>query len=516
MFNSQFFPTPLATIEQMLDGEIIAGKVFLEPEGGKGDIVDYLLARGAKNVMACEINDDLRKILATKCTILASDFLKVESSQISHIDYIVMNPPFNADEKHILHAYDIAPPGCKIIALCNLNTIEYTYFKDRRRMRGLVDKHGTFENLGNCFSTAERKTNVEVALVRLQKPGGSNESEFEGFFMDGDPEEAQSAGLMSYNVVRDLVHRYVMAVKVFDEQLIAAVKMREVIGGFYHSELSFTCSEEEKPKTRNEFKKDLQKSAWKYIFEKMNMQKYATQGLREDINKFVEKQEQVPFTMRNIYRMLEIIIGTNGQRMDKALMEVFEKVTRHTDENRFNVEGWKTNSNYLLNRKFIMPYCVESDFDGRPRTRYNGNFEIIEDLVKALCYLTGDNYDHTISLNNFISYPYKLVDANGRYIKEPSYDFDVKIYERDKDRILDKQKKHFNSIIQYDDVIFGTWFNWGYFKVKAFKKGTLHMEFLSEDLWAMFNQNIAKQKGFTLPEQMKPKKERKRQTAEAA
>ena len=78
-----------------------------------------------------------------------------------------------------------------------------------------------------------------------------------------------------------------------------------------------------------------------------------------------------------------------------------------------------------------------------------------------------------------------------------------------------KQKKHFNSIIQYDDVIFGTWFNWGYFRVKAFKKGTLHIEFLSEDLWAMFNQNIAKQKGFTLPEQMKPK-EKRRKHAEAA
>ena len=35
----------------------------------------------------------------------------------------------------------------------------------------------------------------------------------------------------------------------------------------------------------------------------MNMEKYATQQLREQINKFIEQQESVPFTMFNIYRV---------------------------------------------------------------------------------------------------------------------------------------------------------------------------------------------------------------------
>ena len=30
-----------------------------------------------------------------------------------------MNPPFSNADKHILHTYEIAPRGCKIIALCN-------------------------------------------------------------------------------------------------------------------------------------------------------------------------------------------------------------------------------------------------------------------------------------------------------------------------------------------------------------------------------------------------------------
>ena len=55
--------------------------------------------------------------------------------------------------------------------------------------------------------------------------------------------------------------------------------------------------------------------------------------------------------MKNIYRMLEIVIGTQSQRMDKAMIEVFDKVTERYSENRYNLEGWKTNSHYLVNKK---------------------------------------------------------------------------------------------------------------------------------------------------------------------
>lgn len=50
---------------------------------------------------------------------------------------------------------------------------------------------------------------------------------------------------------------------------------------------------------------------------------------------------------------------------------------------------------------------------------------------------------------------------------------------------------------------FGTWYDWGFFRFKAFKKGTIHFEFKDEKVWAMFNQRIAKIKGFPLPENLK-------------
>ena len=76
--------------------------------------MDYLNEYGAKNVLTCEIDQDLQKILKTKSIFIADDFLNINSEQVSHIDLIVVNPPFSNADKHILHAYEIAPRGCKI------------------------------------------------------------------------------------------------------------------------------------------------------------------------------------------------------------------------------------------------------------------------------------------------------------------------------------------------------------------------------------------------------------------
>ncbi len=503
MFNPDFYPTPPDVIEIMLQGEDIENKIILEPNGGKGDIVDLLKASGVKSVISCEISDDLRKILQGKCKILANDFLTVTSDQISHVNFIVMNPPFSKGEKHILHAYNIAPVGCKIISLCNYNTISNPYSKDREELIGIIDAYGYSENLGSCFDNSERKTNVEIGLIKIQKPQSETKNEFEGFYLDEEPKEEGEIGIMPYNVIRDLVTRYIQAVKIFDDQLILGVKMNDTISSFFSSEIGFQCTKKDSLITKNEFKKDLQKEGWKFIFNKLDLHKYATKGLREDINKFIETQENIPFTMKNIYKMLEIINGTQASRMDKSILEVFENLTLHYDENRYNVEGWKTNSHYLCNKKFILPNMCYQDqrWDkGKSKisTNFGGYFDFIEDLMKALCYLTAESYNKFGSLRDSIRYPYKTITNNCVF------------YHTDYAGHIEKKKELYEIGVPcemlHDDPIYGSWFDWGYFRCKAFKKGTMHFEFKSEDLWTKFNQRVAKLKGYPLYEHNKKQK----------
>ena len=470
MFNKNFFPTPLEVINIMMEGENIQNKVILEPSGGKGDIVDYLTEQGAKTVISCENNEDLRKILQTKCTIIEPDFLALTSDKISHIDFIVMNPPFDADETHILHAFNIAPAGCKIIALCNHETASNPFTKSRKELKIIIETYGEFTELGDCFTDAERKTGVNVGLIKIQKAGTNEKTEFEGFFLDEEPEERQENGLITYNVVRDLVNRYINACKIYKEALSVKDRLNIATGNFFNglTGIQMECN-------YDQYKKELQKSGWKFVFDKMNMRKNTTRGLNEEINKFVEQQYQIPFTMRNIYHMIDIVIQTTGQRMDKAILEAFDNITAHHHDNRQYLKGWKTNSHFLVGKKFILPDCVKPAKEyGYTSTSYSYlssyKTETIEDLEKALCFANGINYDDICP-----AYSYNMVNT-----ETPS-----------------DQKTLKNSI---NSNTYGEYYNSYFFKYKAFKNGNMHFEFISEDIRGKFNQKVAELKGFPLYE----------------
>lgn len=513
MFNADFFPTPAPVIDLMLQGIATEGKVILEPHVGSGRLVEALKQSGAREVIGCEKDPDLRKIARTHCKLIADDFLTVTSEQISHVDAIILNPPFSRGADHILHAYNIAPAGCQIVALCNLETVKNPYSATRKQLQTILESYGQWSDLGECFTTAERKTNVEVALIRLQKPGENYDQEFAGFFMDEDEPEQQANGLMSYNAVRDLVNRYVESIKVYDQQLDTAVKLNYLQKDYFDlsdpddrrgSEIAISINQGGRELARNEFKKRMQKSGWRWIFSTMNLNKYATKGLREDINKFVEKQQDIPFTMRNIYKMLEIVIGTTGQRMDKAIVEVFDKVTSHSHDNHHRLEGWKTNSHYLLTKRFIIPGYYKEE---------------MEDMVKALCYITGDNYDSHMSLDQRTRYDYALVSNDGKvlldYPDRPDYSHCKKVYHEYEIKNIDMAKYPECKLISLA-WNYGQWFDWGFFNVRHYKKGTYHFEFKSEDLWAKFNQHVARIKGYPLPEKKEQTKYQDRQNGRKA
>lgn len=471
MFNPDFFPTPKNVIQSMLEDVVIFDKIILEPSAGKGDIIDYLYDQGAQKVLFCETNLNLQKISQQKGSFLKNDFLEVTSDEISHIDIIVMNPPFSDDCRHILHAYNVAPAGCKIIALCNAQTVLNPYSQSRKELITNIKNYGTFTNLGSCFENAERSTNVDVGLIKLQKSGADYSTEFEGFFLE-DEEEPQGNGIMSYNVVRDLVNRYVESIKIFDRQLEEAQKMNSLTSGYFRVDIGLNITNEKAPITRAEFKKAMQKSGWNFIFNKMNMQKYATSQLKADINKFVEEQTEIPFNMRNIYKMLELVVGTTESRMDKAIEVVFDKVTMHHHENRFGVKGYKTNENYVLTQKFIIPNICWQDqrwYKGESKIQIDSRPEILEDMLKAICYITGDDYDSF-------------------------------------DTLYSTARRPVNE--------YGKWFDWAYFRVKCFKVGTAHFEFKDKEIWAKFNQRVAKIKGYPLFEKA-PDKRTERQKAKA-
>lgn len=473
MFNPDFYPTPPEVAAEMLDPLDLRGRVVLEPSAGSGNLVRECLECGAAEVLWCETEPQLRDMLTSLPGgyYLGHDFLQVQAHQVSHIDAIVMNPPFSADEAHILHAWEIAPPGCEIVALANWNSVSGHYRGLQLQLASLIEAYGSVEDLGECFATAERPTRVSVGLVRLSKPGqqSGDSGEFDGFFLGPDDIEAQGEGLIPYRRSRDIVNRYVEACRIFDEQVEAGTRLRNVLDGFFGQELGLQVTVEGAPVTRNRFRKDLQKAAWKHVFAEFLPAQLATSQLARGINTFVEKQSRIPFTERNLYRMLQIVAGTQEQRVDRAVEQAIDSLTMHTKENRYGVEGWVTNSGYMINRRFIRAYLAEPSWSNPHMVRvktYGRQGDEIQDLIKALCFITGKRYED-------------MGQPGGGDLLTP-----------------------------------GEWYDWGFFKFKAFKKGTVHFEFKDPEVWAMLNARYARIKGQVLPEQhRRPKRTGRRGVA---
>lgn len=478
-YNADFYPTPVEVIERMMMDEDVAGKVVMEPSAGKGDIVDWLKRAGAKEVIACETDPYCQRLLAGKCRMVGDDFLKVTREQVSHVQMIVMNPPFSRGVEHIQHAWEIAPAGCVIVALCNHANFGSYRTQQTKVLDEVIQDNGYRESLGCCFRNAERMTGVEVELIKLFKHG-EGASEFDGIAMgnlDADAMDANTEdGLVQYNFIRDLVNRYREAVGLFDNAMETARAINAVANFpteglpkewaeckgplpiVFEAHRYDRDNQRTGPVTHAEYRKELQKYYWKIIFRKMNMEKYATTKLKEDINRYVENNTHRPFTMANIYKVLNIVVQTNGQRMQKAIEEAFDLICSLSAENSTAGETWKTNANYMVNRKFIVDYITADPYTWNwtylnVRNSYSGNLGKIEDICKALCFLTGRNYDEIGSLYTRVS---------------------------------------------QGQLAWGTWFEWGFFRCKGFKKGTMHFEFLDEEVWWKFNQTVAKERGWSI------------------
>jgi hypothetical protein len=101
----------------------------------------------------------------------------------------------------------------------------------------------------------------------------------------------------------------------------------------------------------------------------------------------------------------------------------------------------------------------------------------IDDVIKALCYITGRDYNDTSSLSSFF-YDNRVPYGDWR-------EWTYKVYDKENKGIVLRE--------------------WSLFRVRGYKKGTMHFEFVDEDVWYKFNQAVASVKGWQLPKQHEKK-----------
>ena len=190
MFNKDYYPTPSNLIEKLTnDINWYEINTILEPSAGSGNICEYLnnklsnlkynRNKDYKSLIDCvEIETDLQAILKSKgYRIVGDDFLTYNTYK--NYTYMIANVPFSQGDKHLLHMIELAEMnnGSKIRCMINAETIKNPYSNYRKLLLQKLEKYNAdIEYIQDAFVDAERKTNVEIAIVRIDIPAQNTSS----------------------------------------------------------------------------------------------------------------------------------------------------------------------------------------------------------------------------------------------------------------------------------------------------------------------------------------------------
>jgi hypothetical protein len=517
MFNEEFYPTPPALIEKMLkpykkdtedfhdryyyEYEKLSNLSILEPSAGKGDIVDYIREKVRysrdMDIQTIEQNPDLQSILKEKgYPVIANDFLNYRENYF--YDLIIMNPPFSNGDEHLLHALEIAK-NTDIVCLLNAETIRNPHSKKRELLLSkLQDLNAEFEFLEGEFAAAERKTNVEVVIVRVTTVDETKTFEYEfGDFEDSNIDvdfDIVENQVARQDLIGNLNLRYEEVRKHYKEFLKAEAKFKHYKklfceGESFYQENAFELDSGSPKQKFNYISQQMKAHMWRKVIKELDVEKYMSKKVRDNFEAFIKQQSNMAFTKENVASFFQMIMNNRGNIWDQAVEDVFDELTRYYTENRHHVEGWRTNDRYKINRKIILPNWVKwktEYMDQESIRKYGAEFAIdwgyrtiYNDLDKVLAYLSG----HTLL---------------------------------DHETISTCLENHFRRLGKvYPGNSFENTLESAYFKIKFFKKGTVHLEFKDKDLWDQFNMTACATKNW-LPDNERTKwEEKKRQKRQA-
>lgn len=469
MFGVQFYPTPYDLVEQMMD-KVDWSKVHfaLEPSAGKGNIVEGMKRRlkGKRAQIECvEIDPDLRSVLEGKgFCVVGADFLAWDG--VTRYDLVAMNPPFKDGDKHLAKALELMKNGGQIVCLLNASTVERNGENFRGELLDKLDKYGAdVEFISGAFSGAERKTDVDVALVYINIPKAhEKELSFDELSeaVEVPGESGEVTGMVEADFFRALVKYYQMearlGLKVIDqfEELERYIPTQEENYN-PHDMISLSVSTKEYElmndgtlSRQNAYLRELRYRYWHKLFASPKMQKLFTMEVREKYMDQLERFRAYDFTMYNILQIQKELSAGLNQNIEEAILKMFDKLTyQHSLQKSNNVHyynGWKTNDCCKVKQKVIVPFY--GLYDGRWGGFWSAHkaYDYLEELEKILSYLDNGRTDG-VSVRDVLHEAFST--GNKKYAGE---------------RLQCK-----------------------YFSVELKKKGTVHIFFTNEELLKKFN-----------------------------
>ncbi len=492
---TDFYPTPRTLLDkitkEMKWGHI---KTVLEPSAGKGDIVEYIKEKssnfrgysctGITDIDCIEKDDLLQKTLKGKgLRLVHDDFLTYQTYK--HYDLIFMNPPFSSGVKHLLKALDLQKDGGNIICILNAETIKNPYTNERKDLIYRLKKlDADITYYQDEFSDSERKTDVEIAVVKVSIPETKRKSLFQSMckrlktrgYVEGD-EELDMAQLAENDLVSAIVLQYEIEVSTgirliqeywsFEKQMLSSLDPNEK---YVKPILNLAVDGEYRELSINAYVRSTRIKYWNALFSHPKFTAKMTSDMQKAYFAKVEELADYEFSKFNIAQIQIELSKHVITGIEDCIIKLFDELTHEHSfyEGSNNIHlynGWKTNKAYIINNKVIMPWYSAtkySYFSKKDEFQLDAweNLQKLRDMEKALNYL--DN-----GLTEEVDIEKRLHEAQA-------------------------EGKSRNIHLKYFDVTF-------------YKKGTIHIVFTNKELLKKLNIFGSQKKGW-LPQEYGRKK----------
>jgi len=402
MFGKQFYPTPIELANKALQRvDFKRVKFVLEPSAGKGDFIfalKPLMRNKTAQVNCLEIDSDLRAVLRNReFIVIGNDFMQFKTWQ--KYDLCVMNPPFNEGAMHLLKALDVMKSGGQIVCILNAETIKNPYTNTRMDLLNKLDEYeAEIEYIENAFAVAERKTDVEIALVYVNIPDIAEKdvtSSLRGAIDTEYGSDIECSELAENDVIRALVKQFEISceagVQVFENAKTLCKYIPDVSDGLIS--VSAISTEALDISDINKYIRQLRYEFWKRLFRSDQMSRLMTNKIRDAYIGQLNKMRDYDFNLVNIKQMQLELSKNLVSNTETAIIDMFDKLTyQGSMDNSKNIHyynGWKTNKAFMINKKVIV--SIWGLYDGR----WGGSWSLwkaddfLTELEKVLNYLDG-------------------------------------------------------------------------------------------------------------------------------
>ena len=480
----EYYPTPDRLIRAMcskLKTEYRDLNI-LEPSAGKGHICEeatrlFSVNRNRTiNFDAIEVEEEFQHILKGKnIKVIHDDFLTFET--FKNYDCIMMNPPFSCGDKHLMKAIDIQKRrGGQVICILNAETIRNPHTNLRKEIVNILDEYkADIEFIENGFVDAERKTEVEIALISVTFP--------EIIKMDtslildkleksedyGELEQRESS-VVHGDPVTGIIESYNYEIKVGVEFIEEYFRISPVLlsGDEDQNKECFIflsigrengryTVDDDRATMINKFIKRTRHKYWKSIFNLKAITEIVTRDAYYDLNSKIEEFSDYDVTLFNIRQLQQQLYENLGSNIEAGIESFFDDVTTkaYDGKNTLYYDAWKTNKAWKIGKKAIIWLNAYDTWSGQFEPDYKVDQKVVE-MEKVLSYLSKG--------------------------KKTVMDDEIR-----------KKLRDARDIGQTKNVEFE------YFNLTFYKKGTCHIEFTDEKAVELLNIFVAKKRNWLPP-----------------